>query len=163
MQFQQQSQAADAQAAANAEQKRQIRLQQEQASMDAARQRSQELEQSASETNQYAMEHYKAMASMDAIVGEGAGGVSATRNFASMGIKNGQDLATLGANSTKSQSEISMQEMSAWTSGNNQIASIKAPERPSLLGAALQIGGAAIDYGNTMNKIKATTTTTKVT
>lgn len=156
MQYQQQQEAANRQQAANEETKRQIRLQQEQASMDAARARSQELEQSAAETNQYAMEHNKAMASVDAIVGEGAGGVSATRNIASMGIKNGQDLATLGANHTKQQSEISMQEMASWTSGNNQIASIKEPERPSLLGAALQIGGAAIDYKTKMNKINST-------
>ena len=156
-QYQAQQEAADRQSAANTEQARQIKESQAQASMDAARQRTQATEQASAEANQYAMEHYKAMASMDAIVGEGASGVSAQRNFASMGVKTGQDFATLASNSNKTQSEISLGESAALKSGNNQLASIRAPERPSLLGAALQIGGATINYKTGMHKLDGLT------
>lgn len=154
MQFQQQQEAADQQNAANAEQRRQLHLQQERDAMDASRARSQQWEQDAAETNQYAQEHRKAFATFDALVGEGAGGVTASRKYASMGIKEGQDLTTLASNSTKARSEISLGENGRAATTNNQIASIRDVKGPSPLGLALQIGGAGLDYERQMKPLR---------
>lgn len=153
MQSQQQQEAADAQNRANAEQRRQLVEQQARDQMDAARQRSQQWEQDAAEANQYAMEHQRAFATMDALIGEGAGGVTSQRKLASMSIKQGQDLATLASNSTRARSEISLGENGRLQSGNNQIASIRDVKGPSPLGLALSIGGAAMDYKGATTKI----------
>lgn len=154
MQFQQQQEAADAQNAANEEQRRQLRQQQERDAMDSARARSQQWETDAAETNQYAMEHRKAFATFDALVGEGAGGVTAQRKLATMSTQQGQDMATLASNSTKARSEISLGENGRAATTNNQIASIKDVKGPSPLGMALQIGGAGLDYERQMKPLR---------
>lgn len=153
LQYQQQSEAANQQNQANSIQRQQLRDQQSREQMDASRQRSQQWEQDAAEANAYAAEHRKQFATMDALIGEGAGGVSAQRKFSSMGVKQGQDLATLASNSTNARSEISLGENSRLQSSNNQLASIRDVGQPSILGTALQIGGAAVGYKSGMDKI----------
>lgn len=157
LQFSQQQEAASQQNRANEIQRQQIRDSQAREQMDAARQRSQQWEQDAAEANNYAAEHRRQFATLDALIGEGAGGVTAQRRFASMSVKEGQDLATLAANSTNARSEISLSENSRLQSGNNQIASIRDVGQPSVLGAALQIGGAAMGYKSGMDKIAGVT------
>lgn len=153
LQYNEADEDAKSQNAGNAETRRQLREKQELDAMDASRARSQQWEQDAAETNQYAMEHRKAYATLDALVGEGAGGNTASRKLTTLGIKEGQDLATLAANSTRARSEISLGESGRAASTNNQIASIRDVRRPSPLGAALQIGGAAVNAKQQYNKL----------
>lgn len=153
MQFQAQQDAANAQDAANEIQRKQLMQEREQARMDAERQSQQQYEQSAAEVNQYAAQARRDMASFDALLGEGAGGVTAARKVAAIGIQDGQDYATLAANSTKAQAEIGLNERASINATNQKIAAIRPADRPSLLGTALQIGGAGIKYGMQKHQI----------
>lgn len=154
----QQQQAAEAQASAqaqaNAITRQNIIQNQDQARMDAERQRSQEYTAAAAEANQYASKARSDLATFDTLLGEGAGGVTAQRKVASLGVQQGDGLATIQNNSTMKRSEISLQEAGAITQGNQQIASIRPVDRPSSIGTALTIAGAGIRYGQQMDAIK---------
>jgi hypothetical protein len=145
--------AADAQDAANRETERQLIAEQGRAVMDGERQAQQQYETAAAETNAYGMEVVKARGAYDALIGEGFGGNSGDRKLATMGIRQGQDLATIASNARKSAAEVQMGTANSVNATGQKFASLRPGDRPSALGAVLQLGGAAIDYKTSMNKI----------
>lgn len=123
------------------------------ARMDLERQRQQEYEAAAAEANQYAAAARREMATFDALIGEGAAGNTANRRMAAIGIRQGEDLATLKTNANRVQSELGFQASAISNQRIQKVASLRAPERPSLFGTALTIGAAGIQYGNNLNRI----------
>lgn len=149
-----QHQAANAQADAT-EQGNRIAAQQTQQALDErrneqVRQMQQQYEQDASQANQHQLDAMRTQATMDTLLGEfGAAGGSADRRLATLSVRQGQDLATLRSNATKSQQEISMGARSDLISIANAGASQqRAVARPSLIGTGLTIAGAALQYGD---------------
>lgn len=135
-------------------QARAIQQQRDAARMDAERQQQQQYEEAAASANAHALQAHKEMAAFDAISLEAGGGATATRGGVAMGIRQGQDLATINANARRAQVEIGMGDLAAGNKAQQQMASIK---QPSLLQAGLTIAGAGVTYGNTMNKIRSAT------
>lgn len=144
---------ADAQDAQNELTKNILAQEESLTQMDLARQRQQEAENAAAEANAYASQARKDQGELDAILGEGFAGNTAGRKVAAMGIKQGQDVATLTSNSNRVQAELGFATSAASNAKNQKVASLRPGERPSLLGTALTIGGAGLQYGSSMNKI----------
>lgn len=154
-----QHQAANAQADAT-EQANHIAAQQTQQALDErrndeARQMQAQYTQDASQVNQHQLDAMRTQATMDALLGEfGAAGGSADRRLATLGVRQGQDIATLKSNATAAQQEISMGARSDLISIANAGASQqRAVVRPSVLGTGLTIASAALQYGDRKRRI----------
>lgn len=150
-----QQNAADAQDAANRETEKALIAEQGRQQMDGERQAQQQFEASAAETNAYAIQHAKDMGAYDALLGEGFAGNSGGRRLTTMNIRGGQDMATMATNAQKGAAEIQLGTAAGVNATGQKIASLRPGDRPSALGAVLQIGGAAINYQkgvNDMNK-----------
>lgn len=113
-------------------------------------QRQQTHEQAASEVNAYQAQAMKERAALDALLGEYGGGSTANRRLSTLGIQNGQDLATLSANAQRRQGDLSMGERADLYSIRSKAA---AAPRPSVLGTGLTIASAGLQYGNRLNEI----------
>lgn len=113
-------------------------------------QRRQEYEQAASEVNAYQAQAMKERAAVDALLGEYGGGNTANRKLSTLGIQQGQDLATLASNASKKQTELSMSERADLYSIRSKAA---ATPRPSVLGTGLTIASAGLSYGRRMDEI----------
>lgn len=161
--YQGQSSMADAQAKGNEIQTKQFLLEADQSRMDAERQRSEQYQAAAAETNRYAAEARANLASYDALLGEGAAGNTAGRKLATVGVQNGENLSTLASNATRVQAEIGMGERSSLNATNQKLASLRPVERPSLAGTALTIAGAGLKYGQQMDSINNPKSPFKVT
>lgn len=142
--YQADSEAAESQAAA-------VQQNRNAARMDAERLQQQEQEAAAASVNAHAMQAHKDMAAFDAIAGESGNSVSSQRGRAVMGIKQGQDLATITSNVRKGQQEIGFGDIASSNKSSQQAASIK---QPSLTEAGLTIASAGVRYGTDMNAIK---------
>lgn len=123
---------------------------------DEARQMQQQYEADASQVNQHQLDAERSQATLDTLLGEyGAAGGSADRRLATLGVRQGQDVATLQSNANKAQQEISMGARSDLVSIANAGASQqRAVARPSVLGTGLTIASAALQYGDRMSTIK---------
>lgn len=154
LQYMQADNAADAQEAQNRQMQEIWKQEEALAQMDLERQRRQEYEAAAAEANAYSMEARKQMAAAEALIGEGGAGNTGNRRLSTLGSQAGQDMATLRDNATKVQQELGFASAAASNSSRQKMASLRAPDRPSLLGTALTIGAAGIQYGNRMNEIK---------
>jgi hypothetical protein len=156
-------QAASAQAKAHDAQNEQARkaiaLEESLGQMDLARQRQQDWEASATEANAYAAEMRRDWGEFDALVGEGFAGNTAERRAASTSIHHGQDLATLRINATRRQSELGFEGLAVSNSARHKMASLRAADRPSKLGAALTIAGHGVTYAKTMSDLRKSPTT----
>ncbi len=137
---------------------RNIARQDEQLSqMDIARQRQQEYEAAAGEANSYASQALRERGEMDAILGEGFAGNTGERRTAAMGIRQGNDMATLNSNASKVQAELGYASMAASNTRNQRIASLRDATGPSAFGTALTIAGSAMRTGQDINKINGKT------
>jgi predicted flap endonuclease-1-like 5' DNA nuclease len=153
MQYQGQKAQADYTNKANDIAKKEYADQQAERHAEELRSQQEAYESSQSEANAYQDQAMKERASLDALLGEYGGGVSADRRLASLGIREGQDLATLKSNATKQQQAIGMGSRADQHSLAVQAASLRPAERPSALGAGLTIASAALNYGQRMNTI----------
>lgn len=116
--------------------------------MDIARQRQQEYEAAAAEANTYASSARKELGMLDAVMGEGFAGNSGGRQLTTVGIKHGEDFATLASNSNKVQSELGFASSAASNARNQRLASLRDADRPSRFGTALTIAGYGVQaYG----------------
>lgn len=131
--------------------------------MDLARQRQQEYEAASAEANSYASNARKELGALDAVLGEGFAGNTGSRQLTTVGIKHGQDFATLASNSNKVQSELGFASSAVSNARNQRIASLRAADRPSMGGALLTIAGQGLksygDYKTTTDKNYGSTKT----
>jgi len=118
--------------------------------MDATRQQQLAYEAAAGEANAHAMQANKDMASFEALAGESGGGLSMTRGLTTMGIQNGQDMATLASNSRTKGGDIAMGDIASGVRATSSMASV---QRPSSLQTGLTIAGAAMKYRNDMDRM----------
>jgi hypothetical protein len=147
-------QAADQQTEGNKRQAEAIQRQRDGERMDAERQQQDAYAAAASSTNEHAQQAYKDLAAFDAISSESGNGVTAQRGAAAIGIRNGQDQATLAANARRQQTEIGFGDFASQNKASASLAAIKPVTGPSMLEAGLTIASAGVTYGTTMNKIK---------
>lgn len=150
-----QSQQASATDQQNAIIRQQLLDEQDRARMDGQRAAQQQYEKDAAETNAYAQEHNRTLATARALLGESGGGVSSDRALSAIGVQSGQDLATLSKNATNAQSEISLGTAASVNATGSKFASIKAAEKPSLLGLGLTLAGTGLKYGSDVKRINS--------
>lgn len=147
-------QAAKAQAkgqdAQNEEARKAFALEESLAQMDIARQRQQEYENAAGEANAYAAEARREQGEVDALLSEGFSGNSGDRRLSAMGIRQGQDMATLTSNASRVQSELGYSSMAASNTARQKMASLRPSDHPSKFGAALTIAGHGLSYAKTL-------------
>lgn len=117
--------------------------------MDLARQRQQEYEASAAEANAYSRSAQKELGELDALLGEGFAGNTASRQLTTVGMKHGEGFATLASNSNKVQQELGFASSAASNARNQRIASLRDADRPSKAGTLLTIAGHGMQaYGH---------------
>lgn len=109
--------------------------------MDTARQQSQQAAQGAEAMSQAARRAQAEMASLDTIAGEYGGGVSADRSRSTLGVQQGEELATISSNARSGLNESSAGAYASRSRANSQLRSIQGP---SLAMTALQIGQAGL-------------------
>lgn len=141
--------------AQNEQARKAFALEESLAQMDIARQRQQEHEAAAAEANAYAAEARREQGEVDALLGEGFAGNSGDRRTAALGIRQGQDMATLTSNASRVQSELGYASMAASNSARQKMASLRPADHPSKFGTALTIAGHGLTYAKTMNDLKA--------
>ena len=118
--------------------------------MDLTRQSQQQAEAGASQMNDHARKAREDAALLQVISGETGGGATADRLAAIGNLQAGEGAATISSNVQKGLSENAFQANAAKVRQGNQLASISGP---SMLGAALTIGGQALKgYGATQPK-----------
>jgi len=122
--------------------------------MDGERQRQQQYQQDASEMNAHEAEAMRERATLEALLGEYGAGNTGDRRLATLGVRQGQDLATLTDNASKRQQELGFSESAAIGSTRGKLASLRPSERPSKLGLGLQIGSATTTAGMRYHDIK---------
>ena len=128
--------------------KRQAELQQN----DLARQSEQQREAAAAQMNEHARAAAKDTALFDVLTGEYGGGNSADRARATMGLQQDENLATIQGNARAAAGENSFASLAVQSQAQARLASI---QRPSKLGTALQIGGAAAGAWSQHNQLEA--------
>ncbi len=153
IQYQSQANAADAQEQANNIAREQIQKEELLARSNAERQRQAQREADTAEANQYALEAQRSRAALAAMLGEFGGGNTGERRLATIGVQQGQDLATIQSNADRKQSELSLNENAQITSIRNKTSALPMVSQPSLAGTALSIAGSGIQYADRMNKI----------
>lgn len=147
-QYEQASDAADDQEQANRNTREALQKQRDGERMDSERMQQQAHEEAAGEANAHAMDALKDMAAFDAIAGENGGGVTSQRASAALGIRQGQDLATISSNAQKRQAEIGFGDFASTNRQAASMAAIPSVRRPSLMQAGLTIAGAGVTaYG----------------
>lgn len=162
VQYSQASDAADEQEQTNKNTREALERQRDGERMDSERMQQQAQEEAAAAANAHAMDAYKDMAAFDAIAGENGGGVTSQRASAALGIRQGQDLATINSNAQKRQAEIGFGDFASSNRQKASMAAIPSVKQPSLLAAGLTIAGAGLSAQAGVNKIKANTGATKV-
>jgi hypothetical protein len=80
--------------------------------------------------------------------------VSSQRAAAAIGIRNGQDQATLAANSRRQQSEIGFGDFAAGNRAANKVLALPSIKQPSLTQAGLTIASGGIAAYNNEQRIK---------
>jgi hypothetical protein len=133
--------------------RKQFSIEEDTQRMDGERQRMQEYQEAASEVNAFQAEAMREQATLDALIGESGGGNTGTRQLATLGTRQGQDLATLSSNFTKRQAEMGFQQSAAIGSTRAKASTLRPGERPSMLGTGLTIAGATLQGGSRMNEI----------
>ena len=113
---------------------------------DLARQQDQQYSAASAQMNDAAKRALHDQALFDTVAGEYGGGKSVDR-ISNVGTVNaGETLATIASNASTAASETAFRGLSATAMANSRLASM---QQPSMLGTALQIGGAALGtYGN---------------
>lgn len=141
----------NAQSDAAEQQGKALQQQRDAENMDNERAATQERERAAAEANAYASQANKEMAAFDAMTGEYGGN---GRGMSTLGIQQGQDLATIQSNSLKGQAEIGFSDMA---SANKRTQGMAAINKPSILQTGLTIAGAGVNAASTYQKTKALT------
>lgn len=111
--------------------------------MDLERQAGQQREAAAQQVNEQARAAQRDAALFDVIAGEYGGGNTADRTAAVARVQQGENLATMGRNAELASQENRFASLATTSAANARLASI---QRPSLIGTALQIGGAAATW-----------------
>jgi hypothetical protein len=151
------SDAADDQEKQNANTREALQRQRDGERMDAERAQQRAHEEAAAQTNEHSMAAYKELAAFDAIAGENGGGVTSQRASAAMGIREGQDLATISGNAQKRQVELGFSDFASQNRQKTALAAIPSVRRPSLLEAGLTIAGSGVKAYSDTQKITAMT------
>lgn len=146
---------AKGQDAQNEQTRKALALEESLAQMDIARQRQQEYENAASEANSYAADMRREQSEVDALLGEAFAGNSGDPRTATMGIWQGQDMATLTSNASRVQSELGYASSAESNSARQKMASLRPADHPSKFGAALTLAGHGLTYAKTMSDLKA--------
>lgn len=118
---------------------------------DLRRRQQQEQEAAAQAINEEARAAMKDRALFDALSGEMGGGNSVDRARAAGEVQTGERLATTARNGQLATTETAFRSAAVNRSANSQLASLQGG---SVLGTALKLGSAALDYGTSMNKMK---------
>lgn len=126
----------------------QIELEADAARADQERMRTQQAEQAASETNAYEDAARKQRASLDALIGEYGGGNTGERRLATLGMAQGQDLATMQSNAQKASAEAGFQGTAALSSINSKVTGLTPGMKPSSTGLALNLASTALTAGS---------------
>lgn len=138
---------------ANAIAEKQIETEADMQRMDAERQRSQETQQAASEVNAYQLDAMRDRSSMETLLGETGGGGTADRRLTTLGVRQGQDLATMASNATHRQSELGFQESAGLASTRSKVTQLRPGVAPSKAGLALDIAGIALTTAGRYNTV----------
>lgn len=158
-------QAAKAQANAHNAENEQARkafaLEEALAQMDIARGQQQQYEADASEANDYASAALREWGEANALLGEGFAGNTGSRRLATVGIRQGQDMATLNSNSMRRRGELGFASMAASNSAQQKTASLRPADQPSKFGTALTIAGHGLTYAKTLNDLKGNSRTSR--
>lgn len=112
--------------------------------MDAERMREQERQQAASEVNAYEADAMRDAAHLDAMVGEMGGGNTADRKLTTLGMRQGQDLATMADNATRKQTELGFQESAGLASTRSKVTQLRPGVGPSNGALALSLASTAL-------------------
>jgi hypothetical protein len=118
---------------------------------DEDRQRQQQYQQDASEVNAYETEARRERAALEALIGEYGGGGTGDRQLASLGVRQGQDRATLADNASRRQQEISLGAAADIGSIRSKGASVA---RPSLAGLGLSLASSSLQFAGRQQSIK---------
>ena len=105
--------------------------------------------QQANEANKLSRQTMAEAATFDTIAAEFGGGQTAARMGAVLDVKAGEDIATLAGNHKAQLSQLGRESNAVASRAKSQLASI---DKPSILGTALKIGGAAMGDPSMKNK-----------
>jgi len=107
--------------------------------MDLARQHQQQTEAEAEQMNQANRQATQSKALFDAVAGEYGGGNTVDRTESIANVQANENLATMKRNADNASNENSFAQLATTSQANAKLSTINTP---SLLGTALQIGGA---------------------
>jgi hypothetical protein len=135
---------ADYQNKANAIAEKQIGVEADMQRMDAERQREQERQQATSEANAYQLDATRERSHLDTLIGEQGGGNTGNRQLTALGVRQGQDYATMASNASNKQAELGFQESATLNSTRSKVTQLRPGVGPSGSSLALSLASTAL-------------------